>query len=581
MSKLVRQSCLVAALACLSSTARAPLLAAQVAPTRATCVPAAIDTMRATVFLTARALPHEIPAERRQLLLQELAALLPPARELPFAPTFDPLKTHLDSATARKRLAPYAGLRFTLGADGHLSDALVLRPWRSWTDSRLELVLLSALAAADSMRVLGGVLMNLEAASVTIDLRLTTAPAPDETALPFARIAAPFARAEVPARFQPASRMPTVPEVLRTMRLRDTLTFLVSVTEDGRAMPGAPLLRGTWRELVQVTDSALGTAAFEPARAGGCAVLSALEATYVFSGEDAGVLTNVDALASEVWQRPLTISPSKTDVTVQPEFDACLAVRDSVAAVPPFRSYVEVVAPRVRLSTAQQDSLLGLLTRLMADVGVRPNPGRRTSRGRPSRDHRALTVTIGADGGTTLHAPFDMPDEKEPLLSPALLQGLRELVRELSVDSLRATLHYTRQPPADRPTRPVSYAMIGPTRPLFEFEVDEPALGIGIGKTPRYPNFLMEQGREGDVLVQFVVSTSGTVDMQSVKVLRSSHPAFSSAVLDVLPTHRFKPAKFGGCAVRMYVKMPFSFKMRSGPPRSTPSDVPGSIPRWR
>jgi TonB family protein len=94
------------------------------------------------------------------------------------------------------------------------------------------------------------------------------------------------------------------------------------------------------------------------------------------------------------------------------------------------------------------------------------------------------------------------------------------------------------------------------------FQVDRGAVPIPGNSTPRYPDSLRVAGREGEVLMQFVVDQSGSVEIGTVKVLRSTDPQFSAAVTHALPTFRFQPAAVQGQAVRQLVQMPFVFSLR-------------------
>lgn len=82
---------------------------------------------------------------------------------------------------------------------------------------------------------------------------------------------------------------------------------------------------------------------------------------------------------------------------------------------------------------------------------------------------------------------------------------------------------------------------------------------VGEPPRPRYPEALRSAGISGRVLVQFAVDTAGRVELQSVRVLESTHEQFERAVRDVLPRYRFVPAEVGGKRVRMTAQMPFEF----------------------
>jgi len=67
----------------------------------------------------------------------------------------------------------------------------------------------------------------------------------------------------------------------------------------------------------------------------------------------------------------------------------------------------------------------------------------------------------------------------------------------------------------------------------------------------------------GDVIAQFVVDTTGRVDLHTVKVLKSTHPAFTAAVEAAIPGWQFQPASVGGRPVKQLVQLPVAF----APPR--------------
>jgi protein TonB len=66
---------------------------------------------------------------------------------------------------------------------------------------------------------------------------------------------------------------------------------------------------------------------------------------------------------------------------------------------------------------------------------------------------------------------------------------------------------------------------------------------------------------EGTVLAQFVVDTTGLVELSTFKVLSSTHELFTAAVKDALPAMRFTPAEAGGMKVRQLVQTSFPFTL--------------------
>jgi protein TonB len=76
---------------------------------------------------------------------------------------------------------------------------------------------------------------------------------------------------------------------------------------------------------------------------------------------------------------------------------------------------------------------------------------------------------------------------------------------------------------------------------------------------PRYPEVLRNAGLSGRVLLQFIVDTTGRIDIGSAKTLQTTHDLFTRAVLAVLPDMRFLPTEVNGKRVRALAQMPFEF----------------------
>ena len=97
--------------------------------------------------------------------------------------------------------------------------------------------------------------------------------------------------------------------------------------------------------------------------------------------------------------------------------------------------------------------------------------------------------------------------------------------------------------------------------PYFDFQVEKPAAPIPGTGAPRYPATLRSAGIDGEVLTQFVVDTTGRVEIDSYKVIRKSHDLFDASVRAALPSMRFAPAEVGGRKVRQLVQQPFVFQL--------------------
>ncbi len=111
--------------------------------------------------------------------------------------------------------------------------------------------------------------------------------------------------------------------------------------------------------------------------------------------------------------------------------------------------------------------------------------------------------------------------------------------------------------------RGVSSAVGAPVanRTYLESEVEKPAMAAPGSPTPRYPNLLQLSGVEGQVIVSFVVDTTGRADVRSLTILKSANELFTAAVRAALPGMRFIPAEAGGRKVRQLVLLPFSFSI--------------------
>lgn len=112
----------------------------------------------------------------------------------------------------------------------------------------------------------------------------------------------------------------------------------------------------------------------------------------------------------------------------------------------------------------------------------------------------------------------------------------------------------------------VARGVVGGTGPVsadqtfFEFQVEKQVSPAG-NMNMQYPDLLRSAGVEGEVLAQFVVDTTGRVDMSTFKVLKSSHDLFTTAVRQALQRARYYPAEIGGRKVKQLVQQPFNFTL--------------------
>jgi TonB family protein len=114
-------------------------------------------------------------------------------------------------------------------------------------------------------------------------------------------------------------------------------------------------------------------------------------------------------------------------------------------------------------------------------------------------------------------------------------------------------------PPAAGSPKPAGTPATG-KEPYFDFQVESPAK-VRSGQGPQYPKELRDAGIEGQVLVQFVVDSTGSVDMRTFKVLKSNHQLFTDATRTALAAMQFAPATVGGRKVSQLLQTPFMFSL--------------------
>lgn len=103
-----------------------------------------------------------------------------------------------------------------------------------------------------------------------------------------------------------------------------------------------------------------------------------------------------------------------------------------------------------------------------------------------------------------------------------------------------------------------------PTPPLTEADVDTPAKPVGglaaIVARIEYPKSALRDRVHGEVIVQFVVDTSGCV--LNAEVLSGPDSRLNEEALRVMQFARFEPAQKAGKPVMMITSLPVTFKVR-------------------
>jgi TonB family protein len=106
------------------------------------------------------------------------------------------------------------------------------------------------------------------------------------------------------------------------------------------------------------------------------------------------------------------------------------------------------------------------------------------------------------------------------------------------------------------PTAPAA-----PGSPYLAEQVEVPAAIEKGSPLPRFPSVMRSAGVEGAARFQFVVDTLGRVELETVREMESTNPAFAMAVRGTLPRMRFTPARVGGRVVRQLVESPIVFRI--------------------
>jgi len=78
----------------------------------------------------------------------------------------------------------------------------------------------------------------------------------------------------------------------------------------------------------------------------------------------------------------------------------------------------------------------------------------------------------------------------------------------------------------------------------------------------RYPDVLRQAGIEGDVTVEAVLDTLGSVERGSLRIVRGAHALFDAEALAVVGASRYRPGRMGAQAVRVRILVPVRFALR-------------------
>ncbi|GJG89052.1 hypothetical protein tb265_42330 [Gemmatimonadetes bacterium T265] len=229
----------------------------------------------------------------------------------------------------------------------------------------------------------------------------------------------------------------------------------------------------------------------------------------------------------------------------------------------------------------------GVAAEAPARPGVR-DPGSGDRRAGPDRPRPLARRTAGAGD----LPPALGPTELDPRESTRPREGRRGLLRWRTRDAARSRMMIpdvdaTRMVAgvlsvapdfARRVERPEDFApsaglkgdllayteagvFVGAAADVHVHDLPIPLVG---NQPPTYPASLAREGIGGRVVVEFLIDSTGVVDVHTLHVVESSDSRFTDAVRGSLADLRFAPAQRGERAVGVTVRQPFVFVVRGG-----------------
>ncbi len=186
-------------------------------------------------------------------------------------------------------------------------------------------------------------------------------------------------------------------------------------------------------------------------------------------------------------------------------------------------------------------------------------------------DHRAsravdpVYIKPAPEPPRVAHKPAPRPAPPRPA-GPRIIDVSPFIPNVVPPPNLLRTLINTDQPFEFRVGPPSQPGVSDPgtlpgTSVLLADQVEVPVVLDPRSPLPRFPQLLKDAGVEGIARLSFVVDTLGRVELGTVRVLETTHPAFAVAVQAALPRMRFAPARVAGRAVRQLVEFPISFRL--------------------
>jgi periplasmic protein TonB len=164
------------------------------------------------------------------------------------------------------------------------------------------------------------------------------------------------------------------------------------------------------------------------------------------------------------------------------------------------------------------------------------------------------------------------PKPQEQLVAPPPPKGFQTLTAPINIPDVIPTVDLTKKmtDEADFTGKGVQGGSangkaggVSTDQPYFDFQVEKQAAPYPSNPAPRYPDMLQTAGITGEVIAQFVIDTSGHVEMSTFKVIKTDNDLFTDAVKAVLPRNRYYPAEVGGRHVKELVEEPYVFNIKN------------------
>jgi TonB family protein len=131
----------------------------------------------------------------------------------------------------------------------------------------------------------------------------------------------------------------------------------------------------------------------------------------------------------------------------------------------------------------------------------------------------------------------------------------------------------------ERAAAPTARYVPDPVEPIPEEAVGLPLTSPRVIDlhTPTYPDAAKQTGMEGEVLVEFLIGTTGEVE--DARVVATTSEVFNRAALEAARNSHFEPGLLGSKPIAFHWIIPFEFSL--GRPPETARGGEGGTQSWR